>query len=141
MGREYAAWPWLNRAQGTQRAPKLDPQGRCVCGEKVTIADAQEVTLPNGRPGWQGYCPECGAPMFANSPQTDGQPSQQAEAACGAAARRPVLGVEAGTRPVARPAIAQPAYRPDLRFAREAAVSAYVEGFGHDLALRVRIAA
>ena len=46
-------------------APEPDPQGRCVCGEKVTIADAQEVTLPNGRPGWQGYCPECGAPMFA----------------------------------------------------------------------------
>jgi hypothetical protein len=46
-------------------APEPDPQGRCVCGEKVTIADAQDVTLPNGRPGWQGYCPECGAPMFA----------------------------------------------------------------------------
>ena len=46
-------------------APEPGPQGRCVCGEKVTIADAQEVTLPNGRPGWQGYCPECGAPMFA----------------------------------------------------------------------------
>jgi hypothetical protein len=41
------------------------PQGRCVCGEKVTIADAQEITLPNGRAGWQGYCPECGAPLFA----------------------------------------------------------------------------
>jgi hypothetical protein len=41
------------------------PQGRCVCGEKVTIADAREVTLPNGRPGWQGYCPECGSPLFA----------------------------------------------------------------------------
>ena len=41
------------------------PQGRCVCGEKVAIADAHEVTLPNGRAGWQGYCPECGAPLFA----------------------------------------------------------------------------
>jgi Domain of unknown function (DUF5679) len=41
------------------------PQGRCVCGEKVAIADAREVTLPNGRPGWEGYCPECGAPLFA----------------------------------------------------------------------------
>ena len=41
------------------------PQGRCVCGEKVTIADAHEITLPNGRPGWQGYCPVCGAPLFA----------------------------------------------------------------------------
>ena len=33
--------------------------------EKVTIADAQEVTLPNGRPGWEGYCPECGGRLFA----------------------------------------------------------------------------
>jgi hypothetical protein len=23
------------------------------------------VTLPNGRPGWKGRCPECGAPLFA----------------------------------------------------------------------------
>jgi len=45
--------------------PDPSPQGRCVCGEKVTIADAREMTLPNGRPGWQGYCPECGAPLFA----------------------------------------------------------------------------
>jgi hypothetical protein len=41
------------------------PQGRCVCGEKVTIAEAREITLPNGRAGWEGYCPECGAPLFA----------------------------------------------------------------------------
>ena len=41
------------------------PQAWCVCGEKVTIADAREVTLPNGRPGWEGYCSECGAPLFA----------------------------------------------------------------------------
>ena len=34
-------------------------------GKKVTIADAQEITLPNGRPGWEGYCPECAAPLFA----------------------------------------------------------------------------
>jgi hypothetical protein len=46
-------------------APEPDPQARCVCGENVTIADAREVTLPNGRAGWQGYCPECGAPLFA----------------------------------------------------------------------------
>jgi hypothetical protein len=45
--------------------PVGGPQGRCVCGEKVTIADAQEVILPNGRPGWEGYCPVCGAPLFA----------------------------------------------------------------------------
>jgi hypothetical protein len=41
------------------------PQGWCVCGEKVMIADAREVTLPNGRPGWEGHCPECGSPLFA----------------------------------------------------------------------------
>ena len=46
-------------------APEPGPQGRCVFGEKVTIATAREVTLPNGRAGWQGYCPECGAPLFA----------------------------------------------------------------------------
>jgi hypothetical protein len=46
-------------------APEPDPHARCVCGERVTIADAREVTLPNGRAGWQGYCPECGAPLFA----------------------------------------------------------------------------
>jgi hypothetical protein len=45
--------------------PPPGPQGWCVCGQKVTIADALEVTLPNGRPGWQGHCPECGSPLFA----------------------------------------------------------------------------
>jgi hypothetical protein len=43
----------------------VEAKGWCVCGEKVTIADAAEVTLPNGKPGWQGYCPECGSPIFA----------------------------------------------------------------------------
>jgi len=42
-----------------------EPKGWCVCGEKVTIAEALAVTLPNGRPGWEGHCPECGAPLFA----------------------------------------------------------------------------
>ena len=45
--------------------PDPGPQGRCVCGEQVTISDAREMNLPNGRPGWQGYCPECGALLFA----------------------------------------------------------------------------
>ncbi len=49
------------------------PQAWCVCGEKVTISDPLEVTLPNGRPGWEGYCPECGSPVFAIQPQTGGQ--------------------------------------------------------------------
>jgi Domain of unknown function (DUF5679) len=52
-------------ADSNPAAQAPGPQGRCVCGEKVTIADAREVTLPNGRAGWQGYCPECGAPLFA----------------------------------------------------------------------------
>jgi len=36
-----------------------------VCGEKVIIADPEAIALPNRRPGWRGYCPECGAPLFA----------------------------------------------------------------------------
>jgi hypothetical protein len=46
-------------------APTPAPQGWCVCGQKVPIAEAEAVTLPNGRPGWEGYCPECGSPLFA----------------------------------------------------------------------------
>lgn len=45
--------------------PDPGPHGWCVCGQKVQIADAREVTLPNGRPGWEGFCPECGSPLFA----------------------------------------------------------------------------
>ena len=53
--------------QGSRHSEEQDPgpQAWCVCGEKVTIAGAQEVTLPNGRPGWRGRCPECDAPLFA----------------------------------------------------------------------------
>ena len=52
-------------ADSDSAAEDASPQGRCVCGEKVAIADVHEITLPNGRPGWQGYCPVCGAPLFA----------------------------------------------------------------------------
>jgi len=55
----------LGMDDSTSATADPGPQGRCVCGAKVTIADAREVTLPNGRAGWQGYCPECGAPLFA----------------------------------------------------------------------------
>lgn len=55
----------LRMSDSNPAARDPGPQGRCVCGEKVTIADAREVTLPNGRAGWEGYCPECGAPLFA----------------------------------------------------------------------------
>ena len=46
-------------------AENAAPKGWCVCGAKATIADAREVTLPNGKPGWEGYCSECGSPLFA----------------------------------------------------------------------------
>lgn len=59
--REYAE----RVADSDSAAQDPGPQGRCVCGEKVTIAEAHEITLPNGRAGWEGYCPECGAPLFA----------------------------------------------------------------------------
>jgi Domain of unknown function (DUF5679) len=55
----------LGVADSDSAAQDPGPQGRCVCGEKVTIADAHEITLPNGRLGWEGYCPVCGAPLFA----------------------------------------------------------------------------
>jgi hypothetical protein len=62
-----AAAPHMLRGMADSDSAAQDPgpQGRCVCGEKVTIADAHEITLPNGRAGWQGYCPLCGAPLFA----------------------------------------------------------------------------
>jgi hypothetical protein len=49
----------------TPADPDQGPMGWCVCGEKVAIAEAQAVTLLNGRPGWEGFCPECGSPLFA----------------------------------------------------------------------------
>jgi hypothetical protein len=58
----------LNVVEQSSQPPEAQdpgPQARCVCGEKVMIAEAREVTLPNGRPGWEGYCPECGSPLFA----------------------------------------------------------------------------
>jgi len=45
--------------------PVAEPMGWCVCGQKVVIAGAREVTLPNGKPGWEGACSECGSPLFA----------------------------------------------------------------------------
>lgn len=55
----------LAMAGSNSDASDPGPQARCVCGEKVFIADAHEIVLPNGRAGWEGYCPECGAPLFA----------------------------------------------------------------------------
>jgi len=54
----------LGMVDSEPEPPEPEPQGRCVCGQRVSISDAREITLPNGRPGWEGYCPECGAPLF-----------------------------------------------------------------------------
>jgi len=59
--RSYA--PGMAEPQTDPQDPA--PQGWCVCGQKVAIAGAREVTLPNGRPGWEGHCSECGSPLFA----------------------------------------------------------------------------
>ena len=64
-------------------APEPDPQGRCVCGEKVTIADAREVTLPKRSCRLAGLLPRVRRTSVRDSSQSDGQLSQQAEAACG----------------------------------------------------------
>jgi RNase P subunit RPR2 len=40
-------------------------QGYCVkCKAKKEIANAQEVTMKNGRPAIQGVCPDCGTKIF-----------------------------------------------------------------------------
>lgn len=56
---------YVDMDESRAEAANTAPQGWCVCGEKVPIAEAREVTLPNGRDGWQGHCPSCGAPLFA----------------------------------------------------------------------------
>ena len=66
-------------------APEPDPQGRCVCGEKVTIADAREVTLPKRSCRLAGLLPRVRRTSVRDSSQTDGQLSHQAEAASGVA--------------------------------------------------------
>lgn len=40
-------------------------QGYCLKErKKVEIANAEEVTLKNGRPATQGTCPDCGTKVF-----------------------------------------------------------------------------
>lgn len=40
-------------------------EGYCVkCKAKKQIANAQEVTMKNGRPAVQGVCPDCGTRIF-----------------------------------------------------------------------------
>jgi hypothetical protein len=62
-GHEICLWRMIEPPTDEVQDP--GPQGWCVCGQKVTIADPREVTLPNGRPGWEGHCPQCGSPLFA----------------------------------------------------------------------------
>ena len=71
MGRVSAMLPSMTDPDAPAQTPAA--QGWCVCGQKVAIAEAREITLPNGKPGWEGYCPECGSPIFAvrrNKPAT-----------------------------------------------------------------------
>ena len=40
-------------------------QGYCVkCRGKVEMKDAKEVTMKNGKPAVQGFCPSCGTKIF-----------------------------------------------------------------------------
>ena len=40
-------------------------QGYCVkCREKRDIADAEKVTMKNGRPAMKGKCSTCGTGMY-----------------------------------------------------------------------------
>ena len=63
--RQLHAKMFSQMVESHTEAEEPGPQGWCVCGKKVTIADALEVTLANGRPGWEGHCRECGSPLFA----------------------------------------------------------------------------
>jgi hypothetical protein len=41
------------------------PEGYCVKErKKVEIKDAKQVTMKNGRPAIQGFCPDCGTKIF-----------------------------------------------------------------------------
>jgi DNA-directed RNA polymerase subunit RPC12/RpoP len=40
-------------------------QAYCVkCRAKVEMAQAQEITMKNGKPATQGVCPKCGTKVF-----------------------------------------------------------------------------
>ena len=40
-------------------------QGYCVkCKTKRVMADAEKVTMKNGRPAMKGKCPTCGTGMY-----------------------------------------------------------------------------
>lgn len=45
-------------------------EGYCVkCKAKREIADAEEVTMKNGRPALKGKCPTCGTGMYKILPK------------------------------------------------------------------------
>jgi hypothetical protein len=60
--------PLGNAGRRRDAAPKggLDmPEGYCVKErKKVEIKDAKQVTMKNGRPAIQGFCPDCGTKIF-----------------------------------------------------------------------------
>lgn len=40
-------------------------EGYCMkCREKREIKDAKKITMKNGKPATQGYCPVCGTKVF-----------------------------------------------------------------------------
>ena len=56
-------WPATKICRQTKE--KLVAEGYCVkCKAKKEIANAQDVTMKNGRPAVQGVCPDCGTKMF-----------------------------------------------------------------------------
>jgi len=61
---EYAA----RHGRREHRAAGSWTPGRCVCGAKVTVAGAREVTLPNGRAGWEGKGEEGAGPRRRPAP-------------------------------------------------------------------------
>jgi Domain of unknown function (DUF5679) len=57
------------RASSEPSAPPSEvkpvPEGYCVKEKKkVEIKDPKQVTMKNGRPAIQGFCPDCGTKIF-----------------------------------------------------------------------------
>jgi hypothetical protein len=60
------AWGTWEDCRHAARKGGLDmPEGYCVKErKKVEIKDAKQVTMKNGRPAIQGFCPDCGTKIF-----------------------------------------------------------------------------
>jgi hypothetical protein len=53
-----------NRRESSKEVRSM-PQGYCVKErKKVEIKDPVQVTMKNGRPAIQGFCPDCGTKIF-----------------------------------------------------------------------------